>query len=124
MSKLRVFYIVSLVLLGVLIGFTVFKPMVTGGEYSEVQREQLLQAKDEWILQFDILNCEGRDANYTINTTVGDKPYVQSVTIRDGGMFTYIQHIRPDPVGVGELSFAVYKEGEDTPFEEGTYHLK
>lgn len=124
MSKLRIFYILSLVFLGVLIAFTVFKPMATGGEYSEVQREQLLQAEDEWIIQFDIMNHEGRDINYNIEVSIDNKLYEQPVLVLDGRKFSYIHHIRRDMVGSGDVGFAVYKEGEDTPFEEVTYHLR
>ncbi len=36
MSKLRIFFVVSLVILGVLLASTVFRPMATGEEYSQV----------------------------------------------------------------------------------------
>ena len=123
MPKFRIFYIVSLVILGVLVVTTVFQPMASHAKYSEVQRAQLVKAGDEWILQFDILNHEGKDTDYTIDSTVSGKPYVQFVTVRDAGMFTYIQHIRPDELSERSLSFAVYKEGEDTPFEQAIYHF-
>ena len=124
MSKLRIFYIFSLVILGVLLVFTVFRPMVSGGKYSEVLQEELLQAKDGWIFQFVILNHEGKDTTYTINATVSGKPYTQEVTIRDGGRFTYTQQVRRSMITEGNVSFNIYKEGEDTPFEQTTYYLK
>lgn len=124
MSKLRIIYIVSLVILAVLTAFTVFQPMATGSEYSEVQKEQLLQTESEWIIQFDIINHEGRDQNYTINVLVGEKLYTDIILIRDGAKFSYIQHIRRDMITVGDVSFTIYKEGEATPFEQVTYYLK
>lgn len=124
MSKLRIIYIVSLVILVVLIAFTVFRPMATGDKYSEVQKEQLLETESEWIIQFDIINHEERDQNYTINILVGEKSYTDSVLIRDGAKFSYIYHFRPDLETDGDVSFAIYKEGEATPFEQATYHLK
>ena len=124
MSKLRIIYIVSLVILVVLIAFTVFRPMIGGGEYSEVQKEQLLETESEWIIQFDIINHEERDQNYTINILVGEKSYTDSVLIREGAKFSYIYHFRPDLETDGDVSFAIYKEGEATPFEQATYHLK
>jgi len=122
-SGLRIAYVVGLVVLGVLVVFTVFRPMMTGGEYTEVQREQLLQTEDEWIIQFNIINHEGKDTNYTINVQVDSKPYNENVLIRDGSMFVYIHHIPRDMVGDGEVTFTIYKEDEDTPFEQVTYHL-
>jgi len=123
-SKLRIIYIVSLVILAVLIGFAFFRPMATGGKYSEVQKEQLLETESEWIIQFVIINHEGRDQNYTINVLVGEKLYTESVLIRDGRRFSYIHHIRRDMITDGVVSFTIYKEGEATPFEQATYYLK
>ena len=124
MPRLKIVYILSLVILIVLIVFTVFKPMVTGGEYSEVQGAQLLETEDEWIIQFNIMNHEGREQNYTITVMADGKQYDESVLIQDGRIFTYIHHFYRDSLTDNRVSFAVYKEGEATPFEEETYHLK
>jgi len=124
MSKLRIVYILSLVILAVLIVFTVFKPMTASGKYSEIQREQLLEAKDEWIIQFDIANREGKDTKYTINVSVAGEQYNEEFLIRDGGIYTYIHHIPHNVVGTGEVGVTIYKEGENTPFEQTTYYLK
>ena len=122
--KIRIFYIFSLVLIGVLIGFTVFKPMATGGEYSEVFREQLLQTEDGWIIQLDIVNRNDKDITYSIKFVTDGKPYTDRVLIRSGKMTTWIEHITPDELSDGVVTFAVYEEGEDTPFEKTTYYLK
>ena len=120
----KLIYIASLVILGVLIVFTVFQPMATGGEYSKVQRAQLLEREDQWIIEFDIINQEGKDTSYTIKVLTDGKLYIESVLIRDGGMFTYIHHFYPDRLTNNEVNFAVYKEGESTPIEQATYFLK
>ncbi len=124
MSKLRITYIVSLVILAVLIAFTVFQPLATGGKYSEVQKEQLLQTESEWIIQFDIINHEGRDQTYIINAQVGDELFNEKVLIRDGRRFSYIHNIRRDMITDRNVTFAIYKEGEVTPFEQATYYLE
>jgi len=123
-SGLKIAYVVGLVILGLLVVFTVFRPMMTGGEYSEVQQEQLLETRGEWIIQFNIINHEGRDTNYTINVQADGKPYKDNVLIPDGGMFIYIHHIYRDRINDGEVTFTIYKEDEDTPFEQVTYHLR
>lgn len=122
--KFRFIYIASLVVLGVLIAFSIFRPMVIGGEYSEVQRAQLLEREDQWIVEFDIINREGKDTSYTIEVITDGKQYVESVLIRDGGMFTYLRHFYPDRLTKNEVSFVVYKEGESAPIEQATYFLK
>ena len=122
--KFKIFYILSLVILGVLIGFTVFKPMTVGGEYSEVQREQLLQTEDGWIIEFDINNHEGKDTDYTIDVLVDGEPSTLTVTVRDESVFTYIKHIKQFMLTEGEVKVTVYKEAATVPFEVGTYYLK
>ncbi len=124
MSKLRAFYIISLMILGVLLVLTVFRPMASGSEYSGVQRVQLLEREDQWIIEFDIINQEGKDTSYTIKVLTDGKLYIESVLIRDGGMFTYIHHFYPDRLTNNEVNFAVYKEGESTPVEQATYFLR
>ena len=124
MSRLKIVYILSLVILGVLIAVTVFRPVAVGGEYSEVQRAQLLEREDQWIIQFDIINHEGKDTNYTITVMIDGKQYNESVLIPAGRTFIYIAHISPDTASDDIVRFAIYKEGEATPLEEATYYLK
>ena len=124
MPRLKIVYILSLVILIVLIVFTVFKPMVTGGEYSEVQGAQLLETEDEWIIQFNIINHEGKDINYTINVLVNSQSYSEDILVLDGRVFAYIHHIRRDMMSESKVSFTIYKEGETTPFEKVTYYLE
>lgn len=122
--KLRIIYIGSLLLLGTLIAFTVFQPMTGGEQCSEVQRAQLLEREDQWIIEFDIINQEGEDTGYTIEVITDGERYTESVLIRDGGVFTYIHHFYPERLTQNEVSFAVYKGGESTPIEKATYYLK
>ena len=124
MPKLRIFYITSLVILGALLVFAVWHPFAPGDNFTEVQRTQLLETEDEWIIQFDIINREGKDANYTIEALLGGKAYTENVLIGDGRIFTYIHHIYRDTMSTSDASFIIYKEGEDKPLEEVTYYLK
>ena len=124
MSRFRIIYIASLVILGVLIGFAVFQPMASGEEYSEVQRSQLLHVGDQWIIEFDIINREGKDMSYTIEIGTDGELHTEGVLIKNDGMFTYIHHFYPDHLTSSEVGFAVYLEGESTPLDEATYYLK
>ncbi len=124
MYKLRIIYNLSLVAVALLIVFTVFQPMAKGDKYSAVSRESLLEAKDEWILQFDIINHEGKETKYTLQVTLAGNQYGDQFLIQDGGVYTYIHHIRRDMVGTGEVSYSIYKEGEAAPVEQATYHLE
>ena len=123
MSRLRLVFIISVVILAVLIGSILLRPLATGAKYSEVQKEQLLQTEDAWIIEFKIMNREGEDKNYTITGLIGDKSYSEDILIPDGRAFTHIHHIYPETISGGSIIFTIYKEGEDTPFEQIIYHI-
>ncbi len=124
MSKLRIVFIISLMILGVLVVFTIFRPMATSQKYSEVQRAQLLQAEDEWIIQFDIINNEGKDTSYDIEVSLDNGLYREHILIPDDGMFTYIHRIPYNTTGNSDITFAIYKDGEVEPLKQATYYLK
>ncbi|MBA7681079.1 hypothetical protein ES703_89407 [subsurface metagenome] len=124
MSRLRIILVASLVILGVLVVFTVFRPMVSGEKYSKVSRESVIQREDEWIIQYSIVNREGKDMNYIINWSAGGETYSERVLLKDGGIFTYIQHVYPETVKEGKAHLSIHKGGEATPFEESTYYIR
>lgn len=97
--------------------------MTRGEKYSEVAKEQLLQTENEYIIESHIINHEGEAKNYTIKISFDSYRYSEDVLIPDGRIFTYIHHIYPDRMAEGVVSFAINKEGEDTPFEEITYYI-
>ena len=123
--KPRVVYLASLVILGVLVTFTVFRPMATGGAYSMVQRAHFLEREDRWVIELHIFNCEAEDTNYNINVLVDEVLCTQSIRLKQGELFKYSHHISRDEINQGkEVSVTVYKEGEATPIDESTYYLE
>lgn len=124
MSRLSVFLILSLVILGVLLVVTVFHPMATGREYTLVQREHLLEKDDQWLIELHILNHEDEDTNYTINILVDGELCTDTIPIRSGRVFKYVAHIYKDGLDNREVFLEIYKEGEDTPVEQTTYYLE
>ncbi len=121
---LKIIYIASFVALGVLVALTFVPPAVSGKEYTEVQKAQLLRTETEWILQFNIVNHEATDMTYDIRVTTAGETLTESVLIPLSGMFTYIYHAYPDKVPDGKILIAVRKQGESRPLEEATYYLK
>ncbi|MFC2059236.1 hypothetical protein ACFLTS_06350 [Chloroflexota bacterium] len=94
-------------------------------EGREVQRDQLLEKDNEWIIQFDLINNEDEDINHTINLYLNTELYnTMPVLVRTGRTFTYIRHIYREISQGGAVIFAVYKEGQSAPFEETTYFVK
>jgi hypothetical protein len=124
MSRLKIAYILSLAILGVLITFTVFRPVAMGGEYSEVQRAQLLEKEDRWIIEFHIFSHEAEDTNYDISVLVDEEQCVESIRLRPGELFKYIHHIYRDEPEGKDVAVSIYKQGEAIPFEKMTYYLR
>lgn len=125
MLRLRVLFVISLVILGVLLAQVFLRPM-TGSEekYSEASRASLLQTKNGWILQFDIVNHESEESRYTIDVIVDGNAYQDSCLINPGGLYTYIHQISRDRITEGKVNIDIRKDNEDVPFEQGTYYLK
>ncbi len=124
MPKAKLFYVFSLVIVaGLLVTIVVLIPRAEQ-KFSEVQRDQLLETDKEWIIQFDIINHEGKDTNYTVNILLDGQPhYTQPVLVRDNQSFSYIQHVYRDTFKGENVGFAVYKEGDPVPIEETTYSV-
>ena len=125
MSKLRVVYIISLVLVGVLLTLVFFLPMFGGAEeYTKVQGESLIRNDNGWILQFDILNYEGKGQSYTIALSIDGELSNLAVYIPNEQAFTYVKQINRDMTIGGVVNFSVYYESEDVPFKTATYYLR
>ena len=124
MSKLRISYIVLLVILGILVALVLSRSLAVSQKYSEVSRQHLLKTEEEHIVQLDITNHEGKETSYTIQTSIDGEKHVHPVSIADGKRFTYIYHIYTDQLTEPDVTFAVYKEGQDSPFEQITYHIE
>ena len=125
MLKLRIFYVVSLVTLGVLIALSVFLPLSTGEEFSTVTRESIINRGDEWIVQFDIINNNDEDVNYIIEWSTGGEIYSSKVVlVETTRTFTSIHHIYPGMVGDNTVNLAVREEGNPEPLEQTTFYLE
>lgn len=122
MSPIRLLYAASLILLGVLLTLTVLRPAV-GPTLSEVQRVQLLEQPDQWIVEFSIIHREEKDTGYTIEVLDNGKHSTQHIVLQEGQAFTYIYHIYRDDLDTGQASFTLYRQGEAQPIEHITYYL-
>jgi hypothetical protein len=122
--RLKIIYILSLAILAAILIMAVFKPFTTGSNYTEVARQSLLKTQDEWILQMDILNHEGKDVTYRIHILISDTDYHEDFVVRDGGKYTYVHHIKQNTLEDGRVDYRIYKEKDSEPFEQGVYYLK
>ena len=117
-------YIGSLVILAVLLVLAFYPPITTESEYSKVQWVQMLKTNGERIAEFNIVNHEGKDMNYTITSFINGKSYNSSVRIPSNRTYTYIRHVYMEELVEDEVTFEVYKEGWSLPIDELTYYLK
>ena len=124
MLKLRIIFVASLLVLGVLLAFTLFRPITLGQKFETLIRESVIQGEDEWIIQINIINKEDKITDYTIEWSAGGETYTERVSLKDDGTFTSIQHVYPETVKEGEINLTIYKAGEPTPFEQSTYYIR
>ncbi len=124
MKKLKILYILSMVVLGLLVALAVFRPLVSGGQYTEVQKQSLMRREDDWLIEFDVVNHEGKDVTYNIAVVVDGQLSTSTVLVRNEKAFTYIKGVTPAMVTAGNVSITVSKQGDSAPIEATTYHLK
>jgi len=122
-SRIRVFYAASLIILVVMVIVVLFQPAKADDDYSVVQREHLIKADTEWVLEFDIFNNQDKRLNYRIGVSGKEWEYMEDVSIGAGRLFTFIHHIRRSDVSENRISVTIHIEGESTPFETLTYIL-
>jgi len=122
LSKLRLIFVLSLIILaGVFIATVYFIP--SSQSDTESRRVQIIEGENEWILQYDIINNEERDTKYTIYVTVDDAVYKDSTMVKPGKRYTYIHHIYPQQLVKGMVTLALYEEGKAKPVEQATYYI-
>lgn len=123
--KVKFFFILSMVIMVVLLIFAFIYPLTDVSEYITVQREQLLNTPEEWILQFDLINHERDTAYYRISIKVNNgKTYQETVRVPEKGVFTYTHHIEKIGIKEGEVKAAIFEEKRSILLEEATYYLK
>ena len=121
---MQIIYLCSLAILSLAIFFTVVKPLALGRKYTEISSHSLLKSGDEWILQFDLLNHEDRDIQYTIRYLVGDKESRDIFLVRDRHKNTIVHHINQTDAADGKITYMIFREKETSPLEQSTYYLK
>ena len=122
MSKLRLVFILSLVILaGVLLAILYFIPSLRS--YPEPYTVQVIEGEEEWILQCDILNTEESAIEYSITVTVDNRTYRDSAVVKPGKAYTYIHHVYPQQLAEGRVTFALYQNGQKSPIKTATFHI-
>jgi len=109
LSRLRLTFVLSLIILAwVFISIIYLIP--SGQDDTESNKAQIIEEEGRWILQYDIINNEDKDINYTIYVTVDDAVYKDSTVVKQGKKYTYIRHIYPEHLEEGKVTFILYEE--------------
>ena len=94
-----------------------------GQSYPESPRAQIINAGNEWILQYDIGNNQTREIKYTIRVTIDGVVYTDSTVVKQGKAYTYIHHIYPEQLAEGKVTIALYEEDKAEPIDQVTYYI-
>ena len=122
MSRLRLTFVLSLIILaGVFISIIYLIP--SGEDDTEFNKAQIIEEEGRWTLQYDIINNEDKDIDYTIHVTVDGAVYKDSAVVKQGKKYTYTRHIYPEDLEEGKVTFILYEEGKTEPIEEVTYYI-
>ena len=123
-SKSKLALLCSLAILGVLLGFTVLKPVLAGdSRYTEVYRGQLLEKGDEWIVELHLKNPGSGDQEYSIGTNAGGEYTREPVIVKAGSSYRYIYHLKKASLTGATVNFDIYRANDAEPFERVTYSL-
>jgi len=122
---LRIVYIFSLFVLGVLIVYTFFRPLAASQEYSAIQKEHLIKTQDGWVMQFHLINQSNEAVMYILKVILNnDHSFEESVFIEAKKDFSYERTIRADMVQEKRIRIVVFKEEETSPLDEAVLYLK
>ena len=122
MFKLRLVFIISLIVLTVMLILVVYL-VPSRQNFNESKRVQIIKGEGGWILQYDITNDKEEDVKYTIIVTVDNAARKDSAVVQAGKTYTYIYHISPQQLDKGKVTFALYEGDKTEPVEETTYYI-
>ena len=122
--NLRIVLAVSLIILAVLAGFALLRPLVKTQQYSALARESVVKADDQWIIQFDIINMEETNTSYKLVWTNGGDVSTENINVPKGKIYTNIRHVYPGTLQGDTITLTICKGDDTLPFENTTYHLK
>lgn len=125
MSKLNLIYLASLVLLGAVLVLVVAGPIAKQGQTNPLQRAQLLEREDQWILELNLINPKDRPVEYLLRFSGPGGDYEDPVSLPPGATYTHIHHFyRQDFPSGAEALVELYQEGQAEPVERLTYFLR
>ena len=113
----------SIVVLAISIVLVVYL-LPSDSEYTDSRSIQIIESKDEWILQCDITNTNDTDVTYTILVEADNTIRRDSVVIVPERTYTYICHISRKELETGQIKFSLYVKGNPEPLEQTTYYIK
>lgn len=90
MKPLRITYLISLGILGMVLAAIIYSIPGESTKYKEVSRTELVKLDRGWVVQLDLNNPDEKSEKYNISVKVGDKDSDgQSVLIQPDSKFRY-----------------------------------
>ena len=125
MSRLRLAYYASLVLLVALLALVLRGALLPAtSPASEAQRAQLVELPDHWVLRHDITNQTPETVHYIIEIAINkETPQRSEAIVKSGGRFNYLCHVYPEQLGSGQVTLSVYEKGREDPVDTTNYFL-
>lgn len=122
LSKLKLIFISSLVILAIAFIATIYL-IPSQLDFVESKSIQIIDGQQQWILQYDIVNDQQDDTSYSIEITIDGKVFKDSIVVEPGKTCTYIHHIDPRQISIGEVNLALYQGEMEAPIEQVTYYI-
>ena len=122
MKPLRITYLVSLGILGVILAAILYSIPGESTKYKEVSRSELIKLEKGWVIQLDLNNSGESDEKVNISVKAGDTDSdMQSALIVPNSNFRYSYGAAPE---LGDtVSFKVYQDGGDqVPWVQEFHH--
>lgn len=123
MAPIRMVYLISLGILGVVLAAVIYSIPGESTKYKEVSRSELILVEQGWVLQMDLSNHEDISEKYAISVKVDDTNIdEQNILIQPESRFRFSYGVA---AGQGEtVSFKVYLESNEPPLWEQEFYQK
>ena len=128
MNRVTGLFGVSLLMLGVLVAATLFRPTALPAQELTVAKIvediSMMRGNDESILSVVLANHLPDDSYYRVEVTVDGRLSQDGAIVRPGSKYSYTLHIYDRDLSEGLVRVQVFKMRSLEPLDEAVYHLK
>lgn len=124
MSRLRIMYIASLCILGIILASIVYLIPGKTTKYKEITRAEMIKLDKGWVIQMDLNNPDEQDRDYNISVKAGsEQPENEDAVIKPDSKFRY--SCGTDPEQQQSVTLKVYRKGDEAlPWVQEIHHYE